>query len=389
MSNEINPSRSAIVTRQSCTRERFYGYDYVLPGATVPGMSKKGAKYEADFGTLVHSALAVCVAAGRYVEPQREKRLLTDLIEERFKGSFIDHLTHTKMEQQWLLDTLIYAWCKQHLAKLLRDYDILSVEVETSVLFKASDYLPESIAQLQRDFRLPLRLDVLLRQKDSRALFILDFKTASTASEDWEANLNNSLQSDLYVEGVSQLYPDDFVGGIFYMGLVKGKRQMDTARSSPYNGYIIQYGSFLYGWEGKNGVQKDYVNGTKRVFLPTALNCTDAESFYNAASAAGWNFSSYIPSTIPWKPLGTGMTVGQVIVNENGHADAVDLYMSAPLNSPERLLYENVLFEQTKSNCLKYGNKHACQFNEVCNGKAEEWEVLRIYEPRVDHHALD
>lgn len=226
-------------------------------------------------------------------------------------------------------------------------------------------------------------------------LFIQDFKTTSNASSDWNTNLDNSLQSNLYI-GAAEVSYGEHVGGIYYEGLVKGYRQMDNAKSSPYQGIPIQYGSGLYGWtnsphryqEGnKSGILgPKYVSGYKRIFLPTNFGTAAHDEFFDQMEKAGWNPREFFPSTIPWRPLDIGQIIGQTIINENEFQGCLDLWESAPDNSPEKAYYENFLFEKTLGNCYKYGSRNPCEFVDLCHGKIHEDEIGTIYEPRIPHH---
>jgi hypothetical protein len=376
----IRSSRSQIVTRHRCRRERLLGYHF---GGT--GLEAKGGKYEAKFGQILHSLMADCMTYKYWpgASAHRWAAELEDLIRKDFCDLERAHLDHFVEEQRWLLLLLGYGWCTLRMPRILREYEVVSVEQEHTVTFDPNKWVPSNFASFSRPLVLPLRFDVVLRRKADGLLFILDFKTATQASEDWNINLDNSLQSHLYTVGAEMLYSEP-IGGISYEGLVKGRRELDKAKSSPYQGQIIQYGSFLYGWRDRNGkVSKEYATGKQRHFMPSKRLVEDV---WADLQQAGWNLSSFFPSTMPWKPLNSGFVVAQVIVNENDFTNNLEMWQAA--EGPEKLWYEQMLFEQSLDSCFKYGSKHPCQFVPICHEGLCEDEINLRYAAREDHHAF-
>ncbi len=376
MSNDIlTTTRSAIEIRQRCKNERFLSnhYDGI-------GLEKKSGKYEAKFGNCLHDIMKMIMQAAKEfgldgaLKVRIDTAPLEEIIETQFVDLPIEELNHLVEEQKALLYTLVDEWRKRRLPGILKEYEIVAVETEQAVVFHPADYLPPQLAQLLRPVRIPFRFDVLLRRKGDGLLFILDFKTASGVSEDWNITLDNSAQSHLYCEAAKIIYQEP-IGGIFYAGMIKGYRQMDKAKSSPYRGYTIQYGSFLYGWKDRNGVvHKDYVTGRFR------------QELWSDGNLALHNLDDYFPITIPWKPINTGEIVGQQIVAENNFANDLELYNEFGVNSPEKALYEKVIFEKSLGMCFKYGTKHPCQFVNICHGNMHEDEIRNMYDKRVPHH---
>jgi hypothetical protein len=383
----IRADRTRIVTRQKCPKERMLGYHMPLQNGLPMGLMKRGSKYEASFGALLHELLA-CVLLGRPVDTLLIEAMgdLSKICTDAFPDLEAAEKAHFVKEQQWLLRLLVHGWAKFRLPAILRDYEVVSVEKEHEVTFQPSDYLPDAFANMQRPLVIPFRFDALLRDKSSGMLYIMDWKTTKAASEDWNIALDNSLQSNLYIEGAQKLYPDEIVGGIFYEGLVKGYRQMDNARSSKYQGQVIQYGSPLYGWHKGSVVYKDYAAGRMRHFMPDTAGFSE-KNMVESLTGFGWNIPQLFPSTMPWKPLNIGHTIGQVIVNENTFRQNLEFWLACPKGSAEKTWYENILFEQHLDNCFKYGSKHPCQFVDICHGGIHEEEIANIYEQRVPHHA--
>jgi hypothetical protein len=381
--SEIQPlplytSRSAIETRHKCLRERYLGYDApIIEGGKPTGIVRQGSKYEAKFGQILHTAMAACLVQGKLEEQFLEIYLdrLTDVVHDCFGDLEPEILEYTVAEQRTLLRSLVTHWCHLHLNKILSEFEVLSVEVEQNIVFKPEDYLAPNVLALYnpplRPIKLGFRADAVLKRRSDGAIIILDFKTTKYASEDWAINLDGSLQSNLYIAAAEQ-HLEQYVSGIMYAGMVKGKREMDAALSSPYKGRVIQYGSYLYGWKGKDGtVYKDYVKGRTRNYM--GFQTVDA------LRELGWPMQAFFPITVPWKPIGIDGVVGQQIIAENEYAKKV-----AMVNADRSLA--DLVFEQSFSSCFKYGSKYACQFKAICHDGMHPAEVGNHYEPRVDHH---
>ncbi len=384
----IYADRSRMVTRQKCKRERWLGYH-----KNGKGLAKKGGKYAAEFGILMHNAIAGMLLSGKPLDEdiRRDyKAILNKAIDTSYKDALsAPALEHMKLEQWWLFDLLQYGWGFYHLEKTIKEYEIVDVEQEKSLEFQPADYLPQQLASIMRPLKFPLKIDALLKQRTTGMLFILDFKTASSASEDWNIALDNSLQSCLYTEAAETIL-GEYIGGMIYSGLVKGKREMDKAKSSPFTGQVIQYGSFLYGWQAKDGkIYKDYVAGRQRVFLPMFAPGLDVNRVFDWLNVLGFKMQSFFPMTIPWKPLNSVAVVGQQIVAENTFQADVELLEDANRNTPAGQLAEAVLMEQTLDNCYKYGSRHPCQFVEYCHRGLHPDELKQIYEPREAHHTTE
>lgn len=377
----IRSDRSRIQTRQKCERERFLGYH-----AKGTGMAKVGAKYDAEFGAMLHELLAdVLVNDGimSSVVWESVSKRLEVAVGAAFGKLYTEKtLQHICREQWALLMLFVHGWVKFRLPFIKKEYDILEVETERTVVFKATDYLPMNVAQYQRNLELPLRRDAVLAGKtDPQLMYILDWKTTSRTGSDWETGLQNSLQSNLYIAGSEELNSDAYWGGIIYEGLVKGRREVDKANSSPFKGMPIMYGSFLYGWKKDGVVSATYKTGAQRVFLPDAKEGgTWSEVLEYIGTIHPLN--EFFPVCIAYRPNSHKAVVAQQILAENDYANKLELYNSIP--PPEQWHYES-LFEQTLDGCYKYGSKHPCPFVDVCHG-GHQLEDGTLYEPRTDHH---
>lgn len=380
----IKTDRSRIEARQQCRSKRLYGYHW-----GGKGIAPKSSRYEAAFGIALHEEMSDLLKAHQrlnsrpYLAVSKHLEPALNNLTEGMDGA---HRHHAVTEQQALMSGLVNGWRLNRLPHIIHQYEILTdyVEKEYEVEFKPEDYLPGDIAQYYQPVVLMIRLDCLLRDKVTGELVILDFKTASQASEDWSINLDNSLQSNLYIAAVEKI-TNKPVSGVMYEGLVKGKRELDKAKSSPYNGQIIQYGSFLYGWKDKTGnVHKDYVSGRTREFIPEHHPPGHAVEFFDTLRKMGYKPEAYFPTSVPWRPLDINQIVAQMIVNENDYHQTLDLCNAE--EEPIRSIKLDVLFEKSLSMCYKYGSKHPCPFVDICHGKLSEDEIRIQYEERIPHH---
>lgn len=374
-------SRSAMEERQKCPRARYFAYHAPLVnGGNEQGISLIGGKYEARLGQILHTALAKVLLEGKLTDAIMKEA--ETMLQVEMAACFPDmpNDSHFKKEQTSLLLSLIGHWCHYRLAELLREYEVVSVEVEQKVVFNPADWMPADIAQTMLPINFPFRADAILKHRASGDYYIFDFKTASQASEDWNINLDNSLQSYLYIAAAEQ-HLGVYISGIIYAGLVKGKRQEDKAFSSPFKGQVINYGHYLYGWSKEGQVYKDYVKGRNRHFLgyqtPQYLE------------GLGFNLKSFFPITMPWRPIGIQHVVAQQIVAENRYHQDLEAIRKQGDGTIEGREAALVIMEQKQSSCFKYGTKHPCQFVKICHEGLHYAELPNYYERREDHHGAN
>lgn len=363
----IVTNRSKIEARLQCHHKRHLGFE--LDGS---GLTPIAGAYETEFGILFHKAMDRMLMGEDLSDVTYE---LSDVC------TRLGMSTHQCSEQIDLLNFLCDGWFYLRYPKLMKQYSIVEHEKETVVRFDPFDYLPTALATLMRPIDLQLRRDVLFRDNFTGALVVGDFKTASRASQDWNNNLDNSLQSHLYIEATTIQFPDDYVSGMFYEGLVKGKREIDVAKSSRFNGQVIQYGSPLYGWS-KNGVpQLSWSKGCERVYIGYKPH-----SRWREYNDFGHDPMKNFMTTIPFKPLGTRELIAQIIVNENTWESNKEFWNALPDGHPEKEQYRQVLFERNLNHCFKYGSKHPCAFVDICHSAMERDEIYKLYKKREDHH---
>lgn len=374
-------------TRQLCRRKRLLTNHH-----NGHGWQPATDKWEPRFGQILHDALSTTLWE-REVSRTTQNKLEVSIMDAAHLIFADDpNIVHVVNEQCWLATLLVQGWHRYAHPQLRHLYKhVVETEKEHTVVFQPADYLPVNVANVVQPLEMPLRRDGVLTTGDGRRQVILDWKTTSRPSTDWEVNLQNSLQTHLYIAATEQLLigSGKYVDGVVYHGLVKGKREIDRAKSSPFCGQFIQYGSFLYAWEKAGKISATYTTGSARVYLPATVEWQAAyrdgfdELFIYLETI--FNMREYFPTTLPFRPLNVGETVGQQIIAEHEFATVLAYYEQMP--PTERWRYESVLFEQTLSACHKYGTKHACPFVEYCTGNWDAEDLANNYQPREDHHA--
>ncbi len=375
MANSDGPiriDRSRIEARKLCTRKRYLGYD-----RDGTGYALDGNKYEAEFGQILHTVMSDVLNGDE----------VNTALSQNYGDISTAVLTHlpvytdyTIREQQWLLWALVRQWVHHRLNNIRANYKLVSTEVEHLVTFDPRQYLPEQLAGSMRPIELMFRPDAVFEREDG-VLFVMDFKTTIRGSDDWALHHERSLQTYVYTEAMKVLHPDRQFGGVWYEGLVKGYRELDTAKSSKWQGEVIQRCP-LYGWE-KNGELCDYKPGAQRAFVPEYFRYDPPHTWQHIAQQPA---NLWLVNTIPSNPYDSSNIIGQIIVNENTYRYDMDMVESWPRGSYNRDVYENIMMEQDFHACYKYGSKHPCEFVQWCHSGLDEEAKMQVYKPRVPHH---
>jgi hypothetical protein len=369
--DSIIVDRSRVETRLVCQRKRYYGYD-----VNGTGWAKPGHKYEAAFGNAIHTAFTRLLSGDAEATVQTQ---LQEDVHHAVRTQVPDHTAHTLQEQADLARYLVQHWWTRRWPTIRQDYTVLETEQEHQVTFDPFIYLPRIIAETLRPITMLFRPDVVLQRNDDQMVFAMDYKTTSRASDDWAVHHEQSLQTHLYSAALSEHYGPSY-GGIWYEGLVKGYREMDTARSSPFMGQVIQYGSPLYGWHSKQGVIGKYAAGSTRVYLP--MHHHGFDTWYAEVGSK----EPVLVSTLPVLPMGWQQTVAQMILNENHYQQQVETIQQYQTDRTVQEWVADALMQQNRTACYKYGTKHPCEFVDLCHGQLTTDDVATVYEARVPHH---
>lgn len=359
----IKLDRSRIEARQDCELLRYLSYHY--RGKGIGPLEMPGPLLA---GIVMHQCLDHLTTAARLSSleeawPHIEQCLAAYRTELQTYG-YDDHYVQ---EQWWLLTCLVKGFAVVRLPNILREYHIISTE-------------QEFVTELMPGLDVMLRLDAVARHKGTNQLAILDYKTLKTVSTDWMIHHERSIQTMMYTYLLEE-FSGEYVMGIQYEGLCKGYSQLDTAKSSPYQGREIQFSPFCYCYVGSNGaISWDWKSGLCR------RACWDVfSSPKDLLLAMGDKLEAQFPTIPPVKPVPEHWErfKHQVSRAEKAFLDRME-YLR-----PEHELEDAFLFfEQNLSRCNKYGLKSRCPFLGICH-QCEDPDDPSVYTPRVPHHASE
>jgi len=275
-------------------------------------------------------------------------------------------------EQVWMISALTVLWATHRLPALRQEYDMVSVEEETTF-------------SLTERIDIPLRMDAISKRKGDGALFILDYKTTGYVGEGWADEFQHSLQTLVYTYALAHA-TQQYVGGMIYEPLVKGKREL--MRSGPWQEWLTQNSPLCYHWKGPTG-ERLYTWTNRKGFVKVAA----WEEF-----ATVGEFLAQLPQEVALKVLGTttafmpdplvAKTQLQTIAyREEEFLTKVESVLGLPPDEQPAVIL--TLFEQNHDACVGWRGRK-CQFYDVCHTNYGLTDPMGLgqFEPRVDHHQL-
>lgn len=347
----IYVSKSRIEQRHTCEQLRYWQYDH-----DGRGLVPEQGSPEMTFGVRLHDMLAD-VLMGDSFEAVFNKH--KPLFNEDLLKANLPFTTFSFNEQWALLEGLTAGWARVRLPSLLTQYEPIVIEEDMEFVLAEETSPGADDAVILR-----FRPDFILRNKDTHALRIDDFKSLKMWSYDWEKAFTQSLQTSLYIHAVTAFGKGAPVEGMVYHGLSKGWLKKDTAKSSPWYGQTIQFSPLCYGW----------MNQATKTLIPDYQ--PGAKGFIRAAR---WET---VP-TLEW-------------LDKLGEKQLRELFPTAgPFNPPTEVIDEvvrNVVhferqwtrrvqakdrFEKNTSACFKYGNARPCAFYNLCWGSNEAFHGFR------------
>lgn len=142
---------------------------------------------------------------------------------------------YTIEEQAALIEALIFGWTRAILPGLLEKFDILAVEEE--MLLPMSDRV-----------HLMVRQDLVVRRKSDHKLFVRDFKTAATMTDNSAQEYANSVQMAIGTLAAEKRFGEP-VSGYYIDVLLKGQWAGEyNVESGDYSGPRRQRSSLIYGF---------------------------------------------------------------------------------------------------------------------------------------------
>lgn len=355
----IRVSRSAIATRKGCEMRRYLGYD--LRGHGISPVEFKESKDTISLealpkvrGQLFHE-LSLAIVQGASSKDVKE------LVAEKstvFPPSI-------RMIQSTLIRRAMMGWELIRSPWWKANFDVMSAEKSWTW-------------QLSQRVQEPIRMDKILRHKDTGALGIFDFKTIGSVDPNWIRRMETSDQSHLYIQALKE-YTDEWVMGMCYDAVVIGR--WDKKKG-------IQKSPFVLGYLKNGTVNGKWLAGSSDYDL---TSFSDEKWLEWIQKQPDMLESLYITSGFINPPPSVLLhTKNSVARAEEEWYDRVQIVEDGRHqygeDSPEygELL---ALIERNSQECYNYGWDYACPFiNQCWNGQKIDQED---FVQREDHHKED
>lgn len=363
----VRVDRSRIQAYLECKRFRFLRYHYPDP-ETGQGRG------------IVPTTKAKALVSGSFIHKVIELHLTGTDLDEAIayaKGAFLVEVGKEEgecAEQLCLLEGLVRAWVKWRLPRILEEYEVVSVEEELEW-------------ELDCQIVDMVKCDVLLRRKSDGLLFILEFKTAKQASGWWRQQWAHNTQVLANTLAIQEVKGEP-VGGLLIEGLVKGRWEKDTARSSPWFGKEIQHSLLCY-------IYKEEVDG-EWVYSTTYHAKKLKVAVWEEMTPKAWvelltpeELDSLFCPLEPMKPklLDLLRWKRQTVWQERGVArDVAEVGRGGEVDE-ERL---DELFPKNDSHCFRYFG-HPCDYEPLCFTREVELDPVGSgkYGWRKPHHITE
>ena len=390
MPSMMKLDRSRIVARHECEMLRYLNYH-----AMGKGLSRPVPKVALAVGLAVHAGLDI--ALQYHDDPEVEKLALdaagcTYAQEVPYDALVQNSPEHQRWaEQWWLVAGLVMGFIRVRLPGLMEEYEVYRIN-------GVPEIEKEHEIELIPGVTLMLRFDAILRRKSDGLLVIIDYKTLSYLSDDWQKQHEISLQTLLYTWAAAKLFTQEAVA-IEYEGLCKGQLRKDTAKSSPFFGTRVQQSPFCYAYYHKTGGvwQTDYTQqkGWEKVAL--WKHFVRPQEWIGMLEESGKLVELYntMPPVLP-TTLDQEETVAAIVRGEMGfNLKLEDLERNVAMacgwgipKEEARVREERKLFEQNRGRCYKFGMDNACAMIEYCFNRTCAENPLEdgIYEARTPHH---
>lgn len=345
----ITISRSAVATRKLCPMKRYWAYHAPAPEGMAPttpsvgGLSPvtEGSALAKLRGQWFHSLMAHAIRG----------RDLDVAIDD--EGGRPDELP---LEQHVLVRRAIRGWLHVRAPQLLADYAVQSTEAEWQWS------LDPLVTQT-------LRLDAILRHRETDRLLILDYKTLSRPDTNWIDRLRDSDQTHLYLQALTERTEEPGIA-MQYEGILLGTYDAETQQQkSPFVSAYHKHGVLSPTWSA----------GSTRI---STLDWPDDQWLAWAEPVLPALYCTTGPLAPP--PAQLLATKRATLHAELQWADTLAQLDAAP-DEDTRAYLREALIERHPDSCLKYGRGHACPYVPLCwHGAVPDTDT---YVPRTDHHA--
>lgn len=342
-------------------------------------------------------AWAAIEAASQYENRTRKSGLLLAL-GDALSNADQDHLI---LEQRTLIEGLVWLWALVRLPILLRDYRLLNVEKEESIVLDCTCGLGEAISDWRvHDKRKCAgivqmgRADLLWESRESSNVIYEELKTKSTPNMGWELAWEHSGQLNVNMEAASRRLGKSVSGALIDV-LYKGRR--DKPKGAGPEVRKTQQSALCYGIYEPGGL------GSSGLWRPRM----DREHWANTVPI--WD------ENIPLSPVRDGASRVESWVTSNIASLAKAVQTLGPFPRPMALIPQaldsvraserrwrvdvedvrslvhpaDVVFDRSWQ-CTNFDGS-PCFAVPICF-KQPGWESpgeMGIYEPRTPHHTAE
>lgn len=378
--------RSRMAAHGDCRRLRYLAYHY-----GGKGLQRKVASLPLINGDFVHKALA-CLIVGENLEDVLEalKKDYADSVRSRTIHGEVD-LDFLIGEQTCLLEGLVRAWDRIRKRVILNEFDVIDVEKEVEW-------------EIAPGMKVMLRMDLVLRRKRDRLLFIKDYKTVGTLYDDWAKKFEHDTQLLCYTLAAEAIYGEP-IGGLLMEGLVKGRRAKEKAITSPFHGQMIQQSPLCYAYKsisktsGLPVFETTWNRGAEKVpvwemqggiehWLATEFSDLDLQNLFVPLPA----IKPLTRDQERWKRQTLALETS--VQSDVAVAEALRQHWEEQQTDEAWDQFQeglDTLFPQNFNQCFRFSFNHPCAMTNFCFTEAVEADPLGsgLYEPRVPHHLTE
>ena len=354
--------RSRIEKDWRCPRGRFWSTEF---GGR--GIAPAGKSFDLEFGTLVHEGVEAAVAHSNAVPV-----LAADVVQQKV-ANFVRANGGDEMQaHQWAAIGygLVAGFMRSVWPQLQQEYELVATEREV-------------LLPLTKDLTLQARPDLVLRNRNTGALWNFELKTTGYIEAQWLQSWTKAPQLQLTVLAAEQSFGEPFAGSVV-VGLYKGRKGRDGRQSSP----------FAWGWRTEDlpgilrpqfSYEEQRRKGWER-FLTNGYPGGVAQWVADMPSELLANQFVMTEPIFVRRDLVDAL-VRQVIAREDEIARAATRFAVDGVVTPAVL---DEVFPQYFNNCTPaFG--HACEFNEPCWVPWVGRDPLAsgLFQPREPHHEAE
>jgi hypothetical protein len=367
--------RSRMEAYQICPRFRYLRYHYGGRGI-VPAIDT----YYLGFGQLYHGALEAIL--GNPSDGARAVRTGSDSLEQLIARSAAARplpSVQYPLEQQYLFEGLLFSYLGERVTEILSNYTVVSLEEE--LLWPIGE-LPSGEPLVDM-----VRVDALLRDNATEALYYKEYKTTGYGDIKWAKEFENNSQVMANLQAVEYRYKER-PAGVIVEGHVKGRRRRDTAKASRYSGTEIQDTILCYAYEqGPGNIRLEWVTRGVRVGV-WDLGYSPAQWVSRVLGPAERQALFVTPPPISPDPYAMDRWQRQTVLQEGRIWWALQELEATDDADKQRTILDDV-FPCHETSCIRYGIE--CDYYAICHNAPVREAPLEggTYTVRVPHHLAE